>query len=165
MSTSAFFRFTEDRKNKKILVERSFNAPVAAVWAAFTRPEILDMWWAPKPWKAVTRNMVLKDGGHWHYCMEGPKNEKQWCLFEYETIYPEISYSGHDTFCDENGVPDEKQPRMHWHNAFRKEENITVLHIEISFKKVADMDTILEMGFKEGFSMALANLDTVLEKM
>ena len=46
--------YTKDQSNKKLKVVREFDAPVENVWRAWTEKELLDQWWAPRPWKAVT---------------------------------------------------------------------------------------------------------------
>ncbi|MHB1279027.1 MAG: SRPBCC family protein, partial [Bacteroidia bacterium] len=86
MNAAVLFNFLVDKENKKIRVERSFNAPLDLVWAAWTEPEILDQWWAPKPWRAETKSMDFRVGGRWLYCMAGPEGERHWCLFDYKTI-------------------------------------------------------------------------------
>lgn len=66
--------FSIDKKNRKISVEREYNAPVDRVWSAWTeRP---DKWWAPKPWKARTKGMDFREGGYWLYAMQGPEGEE-----------------------------------------------------------------------------------------
>ncbi len=47
---------TKDVANKKIVVVREFDAPLEEVWKAWTEKELLDQWWAPRPWKAKTKN-------------------------------------------------------------------------------------------------------------
>ncbi len=37
-----------------MLITREFSASQAEVWKAWTESHLLDQWWAPKPWKAVT---------------------------------------------------------------------------------------------------------------
>ena len=69
--------FTVDKANKKINVERAFAAPLKKAWAAWTQAELLDQWWAPKPWKAQTKSMDFKVGGRWIYSMTGPDGTKQ----------------------------------------------------------------------------------------
>ena len=113
MNATILFNFQVDKAARKIKVERSFNAPIDLVWAAWTDAEILDQWWAPKPWRAETKSQDFKEGGRWHYCMVGPNSERQWCLFDYKKIVPEKSYAGLDAFCDENGVINTAQPRLH----------------------------------------------------
>ncbi len=159
MSKTVLFNFHTDKENKKITVERSFNASVSIVWRAWTEPEILDQWWAPKPWRAETKSMNFKEGGRWHYCMIGPDNEKQWCLFEYKTIVKEKLFSGLDAFCDENEKISDTKPRCFWENTFTGKDDTSVVHIELSFDKLSDLEEIIQMGFKEGFTMGLENLD------
>lgn len=162
MNTALLFNFLVDTENKKIKVERSFQAPVDLVWAAWTQPEILDQWWAPKPWRAETKSMNFTEGGRWHYCMVGPAGERHWCLFDYKTIVPEKTYTGIDAFCDENGQINTSHPRMSWKNVFDDKKDSTVVRVEISFDKLADLETIIQMGFKEGFTMGMENLDAYI---
>ncbi|MDB5149731.1 MAG: hypothetical protein JWQ57_3751, partial [Mucilaginibacter sp.] len=55
--------FTKDLQNKKINVVRTFNAPLNLVWQAWTESDILDQWWAPKPYRAETKLMDFREGG------------------------------------------------------------------------------------------------------
>lgn len=91
--------------------------------------------------------------------MVGPAGERHWCLFDYKKIVPLKSYAGLDAFCDENGVVNAEHPRLQWTNKFSTQDDDTVVNAEISFEKIEDIETILKMGFKEGFTMGLENLD------
>ena len=51
---------------------------------------------------------------------------------------------------------------MSWKNLFQSSATGTKVVIEILYKSEADMKTIIEMGFKEGFAMAHDNLDELL---
>jgi len=77
MNKTILFDFSVDKDNKQINVDRSFLAPRDLVWAAWTNPEILDQWWAPKPWQNETISMDCRSGGMWHYCMNGPEGERR----------------------------------------------------------------------------------------
>jgi len=46
--------YTVNKEKKTIVVDRSFDAPLSLVWQAWTDSAILDLWWAPLPWKTVT---------------------------------------------------------------------------------------------------------------
>jgi uncharacterized protein YndB with AHSA1/START domain len=56
--------FSVDKEHKRITVEKEFAAPKSEVWAAWTQSNLLDKWWAPKPWKSETKNMDFKEGGN-----------------------------------------------------------------------------------------------------
>lgn len=154
--------YTKDVVNKKMTIEREFSAPLTRVWAAWTESELLDQWWAPKPWKAETKSMNFKEGGKWLYCMVGPDGSKQWCLLDYISINPMKTYTAEDAFCDENGKKSEEMPGMHWVNNFEPTANGTKVTINITFKSEDAMNKIIEMGFEEGFAMAHENLDELL---
>ena len=53
-------------------------------------------------------------------------------------------------------------PRTEWTNTFTEENNITLVTIIAKYKTLADLETVIEMGFKEGFTMGLNQLDTLL---
>jgi uncharacterized protein YndB with AHSA1/START domain len=154
--------YSKDLENKKIKVVREFDAPLEQVWKAWTESAILDQWWAPKPWKAITQSMDFRAGGKWLYYMEGPEGERHYCRADYEKVVPNSSFSGWDAFCDEEGNINEELPRMHWDTHFSKAGNGTRVHIELTFKSEADLEKIIELGFKEGFAMAHTNLDELL---
>ncbi len=154
----------KDLANKKIYVTREFAAPRKLVWAAWTQPELLNDWWAPKPWKAVTKSMDFRNGGRWHYYMSGPGGEQQWCLADYSNIDPINSYHVKDSFCDSEANKITDFPSMNWYVQFTDAGKATKVEIEITFEKEEDLQKILEMGFQEGFTAAHDNLDELLSK-
>jgi uncharacterized protein YndB with AHSA1/START domain len=162
MITSKETIYTKDDAAKKIKVVREFDASPDRVWKAWTEPELLDKWWAPKPWKAVTQSMDFRAGGKWRYYMQGPENERHYAIVEYKSIVHNKSFSGIDAFCDENGNIIQEMPSMDWEVAFHPASDGTKVTIDITFKSMEDMQKIIEMGFKEGFAAAHQNLDELL---
>ncbi|MFN5417545.1 MAG: SRPBCC domain-containing protein, partial [Flavobacteriia bacterium] len=61
------FDFTINKENNTVMVKREFAANLELVWEAWTNPEILDLWWAPKPYKTETKSMDFREGGRWLY--------------------------------------------------------------------------------------------------
>ena len=155
--------FTKDLDNKKIYVTREFDAPVEMVWKAWTESELLDLWWAPKPWKTNTVSMDFQPGGKWLYYMEGPDGSRHYCRADYRSVTANKGFEGLDAFCDENGNINHDLPRMDWKTNFAKINTGTKVEIEITYFSVEDMEKIIEMGFKEGFTSALGNLDQYFE--
>ncbi|RNI26746.1 SRPBCC family protein [Rufibacter latericius] len=165
MNKTILFNFLVDKENNQINVERSFEAPLELVWAAWTEAAILDQWWAPKPYKSVTKTMDFTQGGRWHYYMLSPEGDKHWCLFDFDQIRPQTYFSGTDAFCDEQAVRDNTKPQVKWENAFKAKEEDTLVTIQLSFKTLEDLETIVQMGFKEGFAAGLENLDQYLRSV
>lgn len=158
--------FKVDKENRKIHVDRVYDAPVDKVWAAWTKPELTDQWWAPKPWKAETKKMDFREGGHWLYSMNGPEGEKHWARFDFKNIEPNKSFSGDDSFTDADGNINNSPefPSSHWKTNFTGKGDKTQVDVELSFDDEKAMDNMLKTGFKEGFEAGLGNLDEVLAK-
>jgi PhnB protein len=64
--------------------------------------------------------------------------------------------------CDEKGNKSPNFPIMNWRNEFNQSSGGTTVRIEITFEKEADMDIVIKMGFQEGFTAGLSNLDHYL---
>ncbi|GIV37616.1 MAG: hypothetical protein KatS3mg032_1995 [Cyclobacteriaceae bacterium] len=163
MNKTILFNFTVDKDNNQIKVERSFNAPIDLVWAAWTQADILDQWWAPYPWRAETKHMDFREGGYWLYAMAGPGGEKHWSRADYLKIIPEKFFSYMDGFCNEAGILNTALPRSQWENNFMEKAGQTQVNILLTFNSLSDLETIIQMGFKEGFTAGLENLDQYLE--
>lgn len=163
MKTILKFDFTVNKENNTVNVQREFAANLELVWEAWTNPEILDQWWAPKPYRTVTKSMDFREGGRWLYYMESPKGEIHWCKNDYLIINPLQNYTGLDAFCDENGMESKDMPRTKWTNTFSENNDKTLVSIVAKYESLADLEKIIAMGFKEGFAMALENLDQYIE--
>jgi uncharacterized protein YndB with AHSA1/START domain len=164
MTTKNQTVLSKDLENKKIKVVREFAAPLEDVWAAWTDASLLDQWWAPKPWKAITKSMDFREGGYWLYCMTGPNGEQSWDRVDFITIESQKLFIVENYFCDETGNKNSAMPSMHWRNRFYKSQEGTKVEVEITFAEKSDLEKIIEMGFEAGFTAALENLDELLEK-
>jgi uncharacterized protein YndB with AHSA1/START domain len=161
MIRSLLVNFSVDKNSKKIKVEREFAAPLARVWAAWTEQQILDQWWAPRPWQTKTKHLDFRVGGYWLYVMEGPAGEAFWSRGDFESIVPEQSFSVREAFCDDQGTVNAGFAVSFWNNTFTPTGKSTRVSIEIKYKTLADLEAILAMGFEEGFLSAMQNLDTI----
>lgn len=160
MANKAIFK--KDLENGKLWVTREFDAPVEKVWKAWTESEILDKWWAPKPWKAETREMNFTEGGIWLYSMVSPEGERHWSKVDLKTVVPGQSFSSLSKFCDENGAPIDTMPAMGWFVQFFPTTTGTKVEVEITCDSQASINTMIQMGFEGGFTMGLNNLEELL---
>lgn len=163
MKNNLLFDFTVNKENNTVNVKREFAADLETVWDAWTKPEILDQWWAPLPYQNKTKSMDFREGGYWLYCMISPKDEIHWCKNDYLKIDAKKSYTGLDAFCDENGNVNTEMPRTTWTNSFSESNDKTLVTIVATYDKLEDLEMVIKMGFKEGFTMALQNLDQYIE--
>lgn len=172
MRSNLLFDFTVNKENNTIVVKREFAANLELVWEAWTTPEILDEWWAPAPCKAETKSMDFREGGHWLYCMIVPASvtgeetaQIHWGKQEYEKIVSYKNFSGTDVFCDENGIINPELPKGRFENAFSETNGKTLVTIISTHNSFEDIEELLKMGFKEGFTMSLENLDEILPQL
>src|SRR4051812_5300867 len=163
MSTNNQLQIAKDLPNKKITITRHFDATPDQVWRAWTESELLDQWWAPKPWRAETKKMEFREGGHWLYAMVGPDNARHWARVDFKKINPHKSFEAMDFFCDENGKANSELPNMYWKNQFLPSATGTKVVVEITFTTEVDLQKIVEMGFETGFTSALGNLEQYLQ--
>lgn len=152
-----------DKEKAIFQAKREFKANVSLAWRAFTEPELLDKWWAPKPWKCETKSMDFKPKGKWEYEMVGPNGDRQGAVLVFEEIVFEKFFSGINAFANEFGRIDESMPVASWKNTFTPTKNGILVTIEARYTDAESLGTVLEMGMAEGLSMAQDNLDEVLE--
>jgi uncharacterized protein YndB with AHSA1/START domain len=73
-------------KSATISITRVYDAPLEAVWEAWTIPEEVAHWWGPRGFTITTHSHDLRTGGHWHYTMHGPDGTD----YENTTQYLEV---------------------------------------------------------------------------
>lgn len=165
MNMNLTLDFSVNKENKTITVKREFEAELPLVWDAYTKPEILDQWWAPKPWKAKTKTMDFRDGGYWHYAMVGPAGEEHWAIANYQTIQFQKKFTGFDAFADAIGNINKDMPQSKWEVTFKDKGQITLVEFHISYDDLAQLEATIQMGFKEGLTSAMEGLDELLPSL
>lgn len=154
--------FNKDVDENTVYVSKIYDADVKKVWDHFTKAELLDLWWAPKPWKCETKSMDFKEGGTWLYSMVGPEGERHYSQVKYGEITENRSFDGLDSFCDENGNLNPDFPEAKWLIGFTGVEEGTKITVNIHFPSEEDMKKQIEMGFEEGFKTGLNQLEEIL---
>lgn len=160
MNNNLLFDFTVDKAAQTVFINREFNAELSLVWDAFTKQEILDQWWAPKPWLSVTKVMDFEVGGRRFYAMVSPEGQEHWSLQTYTSISPKTNFKMLNAFADKDENP--QLPGSVWDLTFSEENGITKLSITIKNDSLERMEKMIEMGFQGGFTMTLNFLETLL---
>jgi uncharacterized protein YndB with AHSA1/START domain len=57
-----------------LVLERTLDAPIDLVWKAYTDPEHIKQWFAPRPYQITECELDLKPGGIFRIRMTGPDN-------------------------------------------------------------------------------------------
>jgi uncharacterized protein YndB with AHSA1/START domain len=152
--------FMVDKTTKTVTFSRAFNADLPLVWDAYTKPEILDQWWAPKPWTSKTKFMDFEVGGRRFYAMVSPEGEEHWSIQRYTSISPKTNFKLWNAFADKDENPE--LPGSEWDITFSEQNGKTIVHNRIYNESLVRLEKMLEMGFKEGTAMTLKNLEELL---
>jgi len=160
MKNNLLFDFTVDKITKTVFINREFAAELSLVWDAFTKPEILDQWVAPKPWLSKTKYMNFKVGGRRFYAMVSPEGQERWSIQEYTSITPKSNFKMYNAFADKDENPE--LPGSEWEYNFSEQNGKTKVSITIYNESLARLEKMIEMGFKEGYAMSMKNLEELL---
>jgi uncharacterized protein YndB with AHSA1/START domain len=164
MATNSKTLVVKDLEEKTILVSKTFSAPLEKVWRAYTESELLEQWWAPKPWKAETKSMHFSVGGYWLYAMVGPENEKHWGRMDYTAITPHLSFEIKDSFCDEEGTVNTSLPVATGTIVFTTTVSGTLVEFKMFYSDEKEIETMIEMGFEQGITACLEQLEMLFEE-
>ena len=163
MKNNLLFDFTVDKSSKTVFVTKEFDADLSLVWDAFTKQEILDLWWAPKPYLSKTKSMDFKVGGRRFYAMVSPEGQENWQLQKYTSINPKTNFKYFSAFADKDENP--FLPGSDWDLSFSEQNGTTKVNITIKNDSLERMEKMIEMGFKEGFTMTLNDLEILLQHL
>ena len=165
MNPALQFDFIADKDQHRITIRREFMAGRQRVWDCHTKSELLNQWFAPKPFSTKTQSMDFREGGHWHYAMIDPDGQEYWGRMDYQSIQPIDHYSGLDGFCDAAGELNLDLPRANWDVTFSARGPHTVVQTIVSYQSAKDLQTVIDMGMEEGMASTLERLDDLLEAL
>lgn len=152
--------FIVDKTTKTVTFSREFDADLSLVWDAYTKQEILDQWWAPKPWTSKTKFMDFEVGGRRFYAMVSPEGQEHWSIQKYTSISPKTNFKLLNAFADKDENPE--LPGSEWDLNFSEQNGKTTVRISIYNESLVRLEKMIEMGFKEGTAMTMKNLEELL---
>ncbi len=162
MTGNLQFDFLADKEKNTLTIRRAFRAPRQLVWDCYTKSELLNQWFAPKPLTTKTKSMEFREGGHWHYAMVDPTGTEYWGLTDFLTIQPIDFYTSKDAFCNADGDINEDLPRATWLVTFSDKDENTLVETVVTYSSLQDLETIIQMGMEEGMKATLEKLDELL---
>ena len=120
-------KIAEKSNSNDIKITRIYDAPVEAVWDAWTDPNQVAKWWGPRGFTLTTHSKDLRVGGSWSYTMHGPDGVD----YQNKTEYFEVEEFSKLVY--DHGGNDDRPP------LFR----VTVLFSETNGKTKMDMTMTL----------------------
>ncbi len=155
--------FVVNKDTKTVLITKEFAAGLDLVWDAYTNAELLDKWWAPKPFTSRTKVMDFTVGGKRFYAMVSPEGLERWVMQKYTSITLKTNFKLFNTFSDEN--ENLEFPGSDWDLSFNEQEGKTTVRVSIYNESLERLERMIELGFVEGTKAQLENLEELLAKL
>jgi uncharacterized protein YndB with AHSA1/START domain len=154
---------TTDPEALTMTLTAEVAASVDRLWAAFTEPRQLERFWGPPGYPATFTAFDLSVGGRARYRMTSPKGEQYHGVWEFLEIDGPRSFTALDSFADADGhvLPDMPTSRMVF--SFEPTDTGARLRNTTYFDSNEALEKIVAMGGIEGSTLAMGQLDRVLE--
>ena len=147
-----------DSSVSEIIITRTFNAPCALVWKAWTDPAHIMHWWGPAGFTNETCKSDLRVGGRFRLELRGPDGNVYPCIGTFREIieHKRIVYEGETE--DEHpcgaGIP----PRATVTVSFAEQQGKTRLTLHTRFASPARKQAAAEARFVVSWEEALERL-------
>lgn len=155
--------FTVNKETKTVTITAEFDATRDLVWDAYTKPELLDQWWAPKPFASRTKVMEFREGGRRFYAMVSPDGAERWVLQKFTSITPKANFKLFNAFSDAD--ENLELPGSDWDLSFSEQDGKTTVHVSIYNESLERLERMIEFGFVEGTEAQLKNLEELLKNI
>ena len=155
--------FIVDKEARTVTITKEFAFERSLVWDAYTKPELLDQWWAPKPMISRTKAMDFEVGGRRFYAMVSPDGTEGWAVQKYTSITPKTNFKFFNAFADKD--ENLQLPGSDWDLNFSEQDGKTEVCISIYNESLERMERGIAMGFQQGTEAQLQNLEDLLEKL
>lgn len=152
--------FIVNKETKTVSITKEFAAGLDLVWDAYTKAELLDQWWAPKPFLSRTKVLDFTVGGRRFYAMVGPDGGERWAVQKYTSITPKTNFKFFNAFAD--AEENLQLPGSDWNFDFIDQGETTTVSVSIYNESLERMEMILASGFTEGVKAQLASLEELL---
>jgi len=157
-SEPAQSRTTVERKSdRELVVTRAFNGPPRIVFEAWTKPELLKRWWAPKSYGVsfISCEADVRTGGTYRFVFGHPSSEKP---MEFFGKYIEVTPPSRLVWTNEEGGEGGPVTTVTFEE--RGTETLVVMHDLYPSKEA--LDSAIASGSTSGISETFAQLDEFL---
>lgn len=149
---------------RELVLNRILSAPREKVFRAWTDPEILKQWFAPKPWTTPVAQLDVRPGGANLIVMRGPDGQE----FPNRGVYLEVVPNERLVFTDafvRAWEPSEKPfmtAELTFEDAGSGKTNYTA---RVRHWTAADCETHAKMGFHTGWGQCADQLEALLNRV
>ena len=148
--------------NRELVLTRIIDAPRERVFAAWTQPDLLKQWFAPKPWTTTVAELDVRPGGASFVILRDPDGNE----YPNHGVYLEVVPNEKLVFTDaytEAWQPSDK-PFMTVVLTFEDEGGKTRYTARARHWTVEDRKAHEQMGFHEGWGMVAGQMEDLLKR-
>jgi uncharacterized protein YndB with AHSA1/START domain len=149
--------------DRELVLSRLINAPREKVYRAWTEPELLKQWFAPKPYTTPIVEIDVRPGGSAYFVMRGPDGKDLPNRGVYLEVVPNEKLVSTDAYV-KAWEPSEK-PFMTLILTFEDEGGKTRYTARVRHWTVADREAHEKMGFHEGWGLCTDQLEALVAKI
>lgn len=145
-------------KSNELRITRVYDAPVKAVWDAWTDPVQVAQWWGPRGYSITHHSKDLRAGGHWSYTMHGPDGVE----YKNKTKYLEVEECRKLVY--DHGGNNEEKPLFRVLVLFSEKNGKTTLDMTMTLADDESAERTRRMIKKTGGNSTWDRLAEYLEK-
>jgi uncharacterized protein YndB with AHSA1/START domain len=140
----------------ELTLTRFIDAPRHAVWRCWTEPDLIKLWFTPRPWTTPVVEVDVRPGGASHMIFRGPDGEE----FPNQGVYLEVVPGERLVFTDAytGGWMPSAKPFMTAIITFADEAGGTRYHARVLHWTAEDRARHEQMGFHDGWGRAADQL-------
>jgi uncharacterized protein YndB with AHSA1/START domain len=149
-------RVDKDPESRTMTITAEFDAPVDRVWLLWADPRRLERWWGPPAHPATVTEHDLRPGGKVSYFVDDPAGDRLNGSWQVIAVDP----PRHLEFDQANP---QLLPTVRMRVALEpRADGGTRMTIDASFPTGSAMDELLRLGFDQGMSTAVGQMDAAL---
>lgn len=153
---------TPSLTERDLVLTRLIDAPCERVYAAWTRPELLRQWFAPKPYSTPAAELDVRPGGRSFVLMRSPDGTDIPCPGVYLEVVPNRKLVTTDAYTRAWELAE--KPFMTLILTFEPEDGKTRYTALARHWTVADREAHEKMGFHEGWNICTDQLAALAAK-
>lgn len=144
-----------------LTITAEFDADAERVWELWSDPRQLERWWSPPSHSSTFVEHELTPGARTAYFMTGPDGEKHHGWWRIEEVEPPHRLRIKDDEVDDDGKPVDGGPAA-MTVTIAETDGTATMSVETHFADRESMEQTIEMGFEQGLTETLNQIDPLL---
>jgi uncharacterized protein YndB with AHSA1/START domain len=147
----------ERKSERELVVTRTFNGPARVVFQAWTTPELLMRWWAPKSFGVsfISCEADYRTGGSYRFVMGHPASDQPMAFFG---RFIEVTPPSRLVWTNEEGGADGSVTTV----TFEERGGQTLVTVHDLYPSKEALDAAIASGSTSGFGEQFEQLDALL---